>query len=639
MRSRHRNNLLSSLTLRLIGFCPLFLVLPVLAESFALPMCPVPKLIEDRQLGLLNCDRVKPDPPAATEPAAAQALVAERMSQSASKELDAKTVVEKSLPNSGNPPPNPTRQTLPPDATPPSQTPLPTPSPPDLPTQTTPAPSSAPTIDRITVSGNTILTPAELDRLVSPSKGQPATQPLLCKTAQGIARTLRERGYVLAQAYPVVDRQTQSPVTDGEVKFLVTEGCLESIDITGTRRLKPNYINSRLVAGAATPFNGNKIDDLLALLRTDPNIAKLEVLGFSPGKSFGTNVLSIRVTEANSLAGFVGSDAYMAPIFGGVRVTGGLIHRNATGNRDDLSAVYFRSISGEVQGADFSYSLPLNPMNGQLLLRYAPNSLNILLQPGDIPFTSIGSTTEITYRQPLIRTPREKFALSLGFAVQDERATFNGEPNNNGTADPDGNTRTRVIKFGQEYNSFDSTGNWNLRSMFNLGLGDFAATLNPKPTPDGRFFSWQAQAQRVQRFTQDNYAIAQLDFQLTPDSLLPSQQFNLSGDRSIRGYRQNIRSGDNGIRFSLEDRTIIGRNSSGQANLQLLGYVDSAQIWNTNGSAIDRGFLAAMGVGIIWEPFPRLITRIDYGIPLVDIVDRGYSFQDSGFNFSIGYGF
>jgi hypothetical protein len=40
---------------------------------------------------------------------------------------------------------------------------------------------------------------------------------------------------------------------------------------------------------------------------------------------------------------------------------------------------------------------------------------------------------------------------------------------------------------------------------------------------------------RAQRLIQDNYAIAQLDFQLTPNSLLPNQQFNLSGDRSSSG--------------------------------------------------------------------------------------------------------
>jgi hemolysin activation/secretion protein len=170
-------------------------------------------------------------------------------------------------------------------------------------------------------------------------------------------------------------------------------------------------------------------------------------------------------------------------------------------------------------------------------------------------------------------------------------------------------------------------------------LGGFGATNNTRPIPDGKFVSWQGQVQRVQRLSPNNYAIAQLGFQLTPDPLLPSQQFTLAGDRSILGYRQSLRSSDNGIRLSLEDRAIVSRNQSGEANLQLLGNVSAAKLWNNGGTTVDNSFLASVGAGVIWEPFPKLVTRLDYAIPLVSIGDRGNSFQDSGFNFSVGYGF
>jgi hemolysin activation/secretion protein len=137
----------------------------------------------------------------------------------------------------------------------------------------------------------------------------------------------------------------------------------------------------------------------------------------------------------------------------------------------------------------------------------------------------------------------------------------------------------------------------------------------------------------------NNYAVAQLGFQLTPDPLLPSQQFTVAGDRSILGYRQSLRSSDNGVRLSFEDRAIVGRNETGEATLQLVGNVTAAKLWNNGAEVIDNSFLASAGVGVIWEPLPKLVTRLDYAIPLVRIGDRGNSFQDSGFNFSIGYGF
>jgi hemolysin activation/secretion protein len=81
-----------------------------------------------------------------------------------------------------------------------------------------------------------------------------------------------------------------------------------------------------------------------------------------------------------------------------------------------------------------------------------------------------------------------------------------------------------VLKFGQDYIRRDLQGACValVRSQFNAGLGLFNATTNAGPVPDGRFFSWLGQ---VQRMGANNLLLAQAEVQLTPDSLLPSQQF------------------------------------------------------------------------------------------------------------------
>lgn len=562
---------LSNFAARIVTFLPVtLLTLPALAETFTLPNCPYPQVLQDDKLLLLDCDRPEP----VSKPGKSPAL---------------------------------------------------------------------PKIGETKVFGNTVLNPWELNQLLSPGKVQPANKQELCKISGEMTKLYREKGYILAQVFPLVDRTTKLPYNNNKTTFgfVAIEGCLESIDITGTQRLKPSYVKDRIAEGAKSPFNANKINDFLALVKNDPKLAKLEVLGINPGKSFGSSTLGIKVTEANSLSGFVGADSTIAPIFGGVRAIGGLTYRNVTGNGDDLSVFYFRSTTGEAQGADFNYQIPINPMNGQIQIRYAPSIASLVLQPNDRVFKSTTNTAEFNYRQPLFRTPNQEFALSLGFSFQDQQVSLDGV--NSAIlagSDNEGKTKTRVVQFSQDYTSLDDAGNWSLKSQFNLGLGSFGATNNTRPTPDGKFVSWQGQAQRVQRLNPNNYAIAQLGFQLTPDPLLPSQQFTLVGDRSLRGYRQSLRSSDNGIRLSLEDRAIVGRNAGGEANLQLVANLDAAKLWNNGGgAAIDNGFLASAGVGVIWEPFPKLVTRLDYSIPLVSIGDRGNSFQDSGFNFSIGYGF
>ncbi|MEO0458066.1 MAG: ShlB/FhaC/HecB family hemolysin secretion/activation protein, partial [Cyanobacteria bacterium P01_A01_bin.114] len=187
----------------------------------------------------------------------------------------------------------------------------------------------------------------------------------------------------------------------------------------------------------------------------------------------------------------------------------------------------------------------------------------------------------------------------------------------------------------------DASGAWAVQSQFNLGTGLLDATQNSGSIPDGQFFSWLGQAQRVQRLDKNNLLIVQASAQLTPNSLLASEQFVIGGGRSVRGFRQNARSGDNGLRFSIEDRIAVIRDEETDAAvLQVAPFLDLGYVWN-NGSnpniqSSDR-FLAGLGLGFIYEPVEGLQINLDYGLPLVDLSDRGNNIQDDGFYFSVNY--
>ena len=136
--------------------------------------------------------------------------------------------------------------------------------------------------------------------------------------------------------------------------------------------------------------------------------------------------------------------------------------------------------------------------------------------------------------------------------------------------------------------------------------------------------------------------ILQADLQLTQNSLLPSEQFLIGGGQSLRGYRQSARSGDNGFRFSVEDRIALQRNGAGQPILQIAPFLNMGSVWNQANNPnflLGKSFLMSLGTGVIWEPIKNLNIRIDYAIPLTAIDDRGNNLQDKGINFSLDYKF
>ncbi|MEG4073859.1 ShlB/FhaC/HecB family hemolysin secretion/activation protein [Microcoleus sp. Pol14C2] len=522
--------------------------------------------------------------------------------------------------------------------------PQPSPEPPQVPpTVAPPSPSPVPStlpntpieVQKIQVVGSTILSQDEINALVNPLEGRSTTLEQLKQIADKITEIYLNRGYITSRA--VLPPQT---ITAGVVQIQVIEGKLARIEVEGTKRLNPNYIRSRIRLGAGMPLSTASLEDQLRLLRVDPLFDNVEA-SLRAGDNEAESILIVRVSEANPFQPTFSIDNYSPPSVGSERLGVSLRHRNITGNGDELAAAYYRSL-GDSDVFDFSYRVPLNAMNGTLQLRAAPNRNSIVQAPFDaFDISGKSHLFEVSYRQPLRRTPIEEFALSAGFTYQTGRTFLAGEPYAFGIGpDSNGVTTTSSIKLGQDYIRRDPQGAWALRSQFTIGTSLFDATQNEGSDPDGQFFSWLGQVQRVQRLNDKHLLILQADLQLSANSLLPSQQFVIGGGQSLRGYRQNVRSGDNGFRVSIEDRITLQRDASGNPKLQLAPFLDAGTVWNVANNPnklTNQTFLAGLGLGVIWEPIQRVNLRVDYAFPLVRISDKGDNLQDKGIYFNIIY--
>lgn len=543
-----------------------------------------------------------------------------------------------------------------------------TPSSPETPEDPAAEPTS-PTGDRflareIRVTGSTILESEDIREITAPLEGTQVTIEDLRQVADRITQLYLERDFITSRAV-LADQE----IVDGVVEIRVVEGRLSDIQIEGNTHVSQSYIRDRIELGAKVPLSTSKLEDQLRLLRANPLFDNIEA-SLRAGEGLGESILLVRVTEAPRFGASVSVDNYSPPSVGSERLVLNARYRNLTGWGDELAAGYNRTTAGGTDVFDFSYRIPLNAMEGTLQLRAAPSRNEVLRQavpkpiiqgrPQPLQISGERELYEVSFRQPLVRSPREEFALSLGLSYQNGQTFLFDNPSAFGIGpDANGESRTSVIQFGQDYVRRDTQGAWAFRSSFNFGTGLFDATdstdgfaaLSPAQAqtitdidtiPDGQFFSWLGQIQRVQRLSDNNLLIAQLDVQLTPDELLPAHQFVIGGGLSVRGFRQNARSGDNGFRFSLEDRIALGRNSSGLPTFQLIPFIDAGGVWNVESNPntpLDQRFLVGTGVGLLWEPEPRVRIRLDYAIPLIDLNDRGVNAQDDGFYFSVGYGF
>jgi hemolysin activation/secretion protein len=175
-----------------------------------------------------------------------------------------------------------------------------------------------------------------------------------------------------------------------------------------------------------------------------------------------------------------------------------------------------------------------------------------------------------------------------------------------------------------------------LRSQFNIGLQGDETNLNGESRSD-QFFSWEAQAQYLRVLAPDTLFVFRSSLQLSPNDLLPLEQFSIGGAYTVRGYPQDLLLADNGFAFSAEIRQNILKIPQWQTTLQLTPFFDFGTVWNNSEIELSANTLYSVGLGLRLLIGDNFTAQLDWGIPLRDLEYPVNSLQDNGIHFSIQY--
>nr|MBA3922924.1 ShlB/FhaC/HecB family hemolysin secretion/activation protein [Nostocaceae cyanobacterium] len=286
-----------------------------------------------------------------------------------------------------------------------------------------------------------------------------------------------------------------------------------------------------------------------------------------------------------------------SPSVGSIRGTATLSDQNLLGLGDRVTGEI--SYTAGSDNYDINYAIPLNARDGTLSLRYANSNSRIIEEPFS-PLDILGHTKtfSVGFRQPVIRTPSSEFTLSFTTDLRESRTyLLKNIPYSFSTGPENGKSKVTVLRFGQEWINRTPQRVLAARSQFNIGVDALGATVNNTGV-DGRFFSWLGQFQLVQKLGKDVVGVARIATQLSPNSLLPLEQFSFGGVDTVRGYRQNQFVADNGITGSLEVRFPVVNNPNGFGTLQVAPFVDIGKVWNTNDIGVDNRLFASTGLSL-----------------------------------------
>jgi hemolysin activation/secretion protein len=510
----------------------------------------------------------------------------------------------------------------------------PAPAEPELqapPSQTPPA-TTFPGSDRffiqtVEVLGNTVLQ-EEIAALTQEYENRVVSFEELLELRSRITQLYLDNGYITSGAFLLNNQRLDR----GTVQIQVVEGELERIEIGGLERLREGYVKSRLKLATTPPLNQQRLETALQLLQLDPLLQQVNA-ELTAGSTPGRNVLQVRLEEAPAFDAGIAVDNSQSPSTGSVQGSIFASHNNVLGFGDRASFEY--GITEGLDLYDLNYAIPVNARNGTLSLRYNNGeSLIIEEEFEDLEIRSETRTVSLSFRQPLSKSPEREFAI--GFALDWRRSQtyiLNDIPFSFSEGPEEGESKVTAIRFFQDWVNRGTRRVLAARSQFSFGIDAFDATINDTGT-DGQFFSWLGQFQWVEQLSPRTLLVARINAQLTPDSLLSLERFSLGGVDTVRGYRQNQLVADNGILSSVEVRIPL---TSDARTLQLAPFFEIGTAWNNGDANPDPGTIASLGLGLRWLVTPDLSLRLDYGIPLIGVDERGDSLQENGFHFSLRF--
>ncbi|MBR8837194.1 MAG: ShlB/FhaC/HecB family hemolysin secretion/activation protein [Stigonema ocellatum SAG 48.90 = DSM 106950] len=529
-------------------------------------------------------------------------------------------VIERTLPNPTEPSPTPSISPSPPPV-------LPSPPPQNPPNVTFPQDNLI-TIKKIEVLGSTVLKDKIADLVKSLEQKRQVTFEQLVQLRSDITELYIKNGYVTSGAFLPNNQNLNS----GIIEIQVVEGELEGIELSGLKKLQAGYVRSRLKRAASTPLNQKHIEEALQLLQLDPLISRVNA-ELTAGSTPGRNILQVIVKEAPIFHSEVFAENNQSPSIGSAELGASVSDYNLLGFGDRLNFDY--GITEGLNIYNISYTIPVNSLNGTLGFRYNNSDSRVI----EAPFQKLNIKSEIeTYslnlRQPLNRSPTSEFALGLALDLR-RNQTFiqNNIPYSFSEGPSKGKSNLTIFRFYQDWFKRNANRVLAARSQFSVGVDAFDATTNNIGT-DGRFFSWLGQFQWVQQLSPKTVMLARLSGQLTPDSLLSIEKFSVGGLDTVRGYRQNQLVTDNGIVGSVEIRFPPISNYNA---FQVAPFFEVGTAWNNRESDPRTNTIASLGLGLIWQPSRNLNLRLDYGIPLIDVNNRGDTLQDNGLFFSLRY--
>ncbi|EIJ43215.1 hemolysin activation/secretion protein [Beggiatoa alba B18LD] len=492
--------------------------------------------------------------------------------------------------------------------------------------------------------GNTVFSEETLSKVVEAYQNRKISAEELQEAKNEVTRYYIEKGYINSGA--IIPDQ---PVKEGIITLQVIEGQLSQVVINGNDYTNENYLRQRLENQVGDVLNINELQKKLQLLQQNPLIKRVNA-ELGPGVRLGEGVLTVNVEENRPYTFGLIFNNHRSPSIGSYRGELEAQHINLTGRGDQFYARY-----GLTEGLDdwaMSYKIPLNRYDTSLSVNIERSDSQVIEEPfSQLNVKSEADTYSLTLSHPFYRVANQEFTLGLRLEKRSSQTYLLDQRFSFSPGVHDGESKITVVRFSQDWLDRSRVHVIAARSSFNVGIDALDATINEDGSPDGKFFTWLGQFQYVRRLDffdttmlKDSQILFRSDLQYAHQELLPLEKFSIGGASTVRGYRENQLTRDNGFIASIEWRLPLTSlripkisREPDDGLIQLAPFFDYGRSWNSGSTATpEPKDISSIGLGLRWAPSQKVRAEVYWGHALRNI-DGGdeYDLQDDGVHFEL----
>jgi hemolysin activation/secretion protein len=380
-------------------------------------------------------------------------------------------------------------------------------------------------LKEVKITGSTIFSPQDLRPIYAPYLNHKVTFTDLDAIARKIEARYRQKGYFTTSVYI-----PEQDIKDGIVQIRIAEGKMGKLNIEGNKWFSRSLIESYVHIKENEILNVKTLSRDILRLNKNPDLEVKAVL--AQGKEAQTSDVTLKVVDKFPwYLGFL-EDNRGSRLTGKYRSMVSERGSNVSGIADTLflNTLYTGNSSAE----SVSYTIPIGTYGTKfgLDVTYFRMKLGKEFKPFDITGTTQIYTPHFSW-ELVLAEDFEAYA-DLGLNIKSIKKEQD--------SDPVAKDQLSIPYFGFNFTKTDSQGQSTFSPRFNFGtsgfLGSFSNhhSLLSRAETGGSFFKYEQSLNRIQRMFLGSYMSIRTQLQVASRTLDTSEQFQLGGADSVRGY-------------------------------------------------------------------------------------------------------